>query len=244
MQLAVFNIMFDLLLIGAYYAIGLLMINEIMAFAGFVLCFAVFMIPVFAVNEAAAKTAGFKSVSFKETLSFIPLVWKDALLFGALVAAVILLAVVGIPFYMATGGLVGVFLAAVVFWASAIAALSLQWFPAIKAQLKDPFLKALKKSFIVFFDNPGFSIFMFFYSLLLCVISAFLAFLAPGITGLLFSHNNAFRLRMYKYEWLEQHPEIPPKQARRQIPWDELIAEDRETLGPRSLKSFIFPWKD
>ena len=34
------------------------------------------------------------------------------------------------------------------------------------------------------------------------------------------------------------------KKERRQIPWEELIYEDRETLGPRKLKSFIFPWKD
>ena len=50
--------------------------------------------------------------------------------------------------------------------------------------------------------------------------------------------------RLYKYDYLEEHPELTTKKERRHIPWEELIYEDRETLGPRKLKSFIFPWKD
>jgi hypothetical protein len=35
-----------------------------------------------------------------------------------------------------------------------------------------------------------------------------------------------------------------PDADRRHIPWEELLAEDREKTGTRSLRSFIFPWKD
>ena len=32
--------------------------------------------------------------------------------------------------------------------------------------------------------------------------------------------------------------------GRRKIPWDAILIEEREKTGTRSLKSFIFPWKD
>ncbi|MBR4011819.1 MAG: hypothetical protein IKI98_03255, partial [Spirochaetaceae bacterium] len=87
-----------------------------------------------------------------------------------------------------------------------------------------------------------FSIFIFIYNLILAVLSC-VVFVLPGFSGICLSLNNALRLRLYKYDWLEEHPDIPLKEARKQIPWGELIAEDYETLGPRSFKSFIFPWK-
>jgi hypothetical protein len=43
---------------------------------------------------------------------------------------------------------------------------------------------------------------------------------------------------------LEEHPELKTKKERKNIPWEELIYEDRETLGPRTFRSFLFPWKD
>ena len=43
---------------------------------------------------------------------------------------------------------------------------------------------------------------------------------------------------MYKYDWLETQSGLSRKEARRRIPWDELLAEEKETLGPRDFKSF------
>ena len=124
--------------------------------------------------------------------------------------------------------------------------LALQWFLPIQAQLGNKFKKTLKKCFIIFFDNIGFSVFMFLYTLILAGISYFTATLIPGFAGILLSYNNAFRIRLYKYDWLEEHEEELKQHGKRKvrIPWGELIADDRETLGPRTLKSFIFPWKD
>ena len=85
---------------------------------------------------------------------------------------------------------------------------------------------------------------MLLYSLLLIVMTPFMAFLAPGFSGLLLAWNNAFKLRMYKYDWMELHPEIPIQKARKQIPWEELLAEDRDTVGTRTIRNLIFPWKD
>jgi len=45
---------------------------------------------------------------------------------------------------------------------------------------------------------------------------------------------------MYKYDYLEAEADAD----RKHIPWDELLYEERESVGNRSLKNMIFPWKD
>jgi hypothetical protein len=139
--------------------------------------------------------------------------------------------------------LLGLALASVIFWFLVITGLSIQWFIPLRARMHDKFFKCLKKCYIVFFDNAFFSIGVFIYTLFLYVLSILFVFLIPSFSGVLLALNNALRLRMYKYDWMEQHPELTPKEARKNIPWEELIAEDRDTVGPRNLKSFIFPWK-
>jgi hypothetical protein len=77
------------------------------------------------------------------------------------------------------------------------------------------------------------------------VLSMFLAFLFPGPGGILLFLDEALRLRLLKYDWLEANPAADPAQARkRKIPWDEILIDERERTGTRSFKSFIFPWKD
>ena len=93
-------------------------------------------------------------------------------------------------------------------------------------------------------DNTGFSIIMGLYNLLLLALSILPIGFFPSVAGISISKHNAFRLRMYKYDYLEQHPELKTPKERRQIPWEELIYEDREALGPRKFRSFIFPWKE
>ena len=70
----------------------------------------------------------------------------------------------------------------------------------------------------------------------------------PGLNGILLSSTNALRLRLYKYDWIEKMSENDPdfeknRDKRNEVPWDELLAEDKESLGPRKLSSFLFPWK-
>ena len=103
--------------------------------------------------------------------------------------------------------------------------------------------KSIKKSFIIFFDNPGFSLFMFLYTIFLVVLSIALFMIAPSFCGIVLAHTNGLRLRLYKYDWLETHPDASPAE-KKHIPWQELVAEDRDNVGPRTLKNFIFPWKE
>ena len=64
------------------------------------------------------------------------------------------------------------------------------------------------------------------------------------MAGILINNTNALRILLYKYDYLEEHPELTTKKQRRQIPWDDLLFEDREIVGKRTIRNFLFPWKD
>lgn len=163
-----------------------------------------------------------------------------ALILSAVAGFWLLLAYVALPFYAKLGTMIGLFSASLVFWTLLIIVMSMQYLLPIRARLDRKAGKMMKKSFILFFDNPLFSIFLFLHNLVMLALSFLLAFIAPGPAGILLFLDEALRLRLLKYDWLETHPDAD----RRHIPWEELLAEDREKTGSRSLRSFIFPWKD
>lgn len=196
------------------------------------------------ISRECARIVNFASVEYKNVFSTLFDDWKDSAYLTLSTAIAVLIGVVVIPFYLNLDNIIGLLLSALIFWFLIIALLALQWYFPLKSQLKGGFKKTLKKCFLILLDNTGFSIFMFFYNLFLVVLSPFLAFLMPSFTGLIMAQNNALRLRLYKYDWQEDHPGLTPKEAKQLVPWDELLADDKETLGPRSFRSFIFPWKD
>lgn len=197
-----------------------------------------------AVSSLTARTAGYKSFSFKDIGDEIKKTWKHGSLFAALETLCWVIAAVSLPYYFSFKNFLGLFLGLCVLWIFLIVQLSLLWFFPLRSQLKQDFCKCIKKCFILFFDNTGFTLFMVLYTFILIALTVPLAFLAPNISGILLAWNNAFRLRMYKYDWIEQHPEIPIQIARKQIPWEELLEKDRETTGSRTIRNLIFPWKD
>jgi hypothetical protein len=158
---------------------------------------------------------------------------------GVLGFFLFLLLTIIIPFYLNLESILGIFFSAIIFWMLVIGVLSLQFFITVTARLDSNVLKAAKKCFLIFFDNTGFSIFSFFHNLVLLVVSALTAFLIPGPAGILLYMDEALRLRLLKYDWLEAHPN-----EGRRIPWDALLIDERDKTGTRSFKNFIFPWKD
>jgi hypothetical protein len=147
---------------------------------------------------------------------------------------------IGLPFYAKTGAMLGAVAGGILFWFAVIALLALQYYVPLRARLGGGLKKNLRKSFLIFFDNPGFSLFLFIYSVVTLLLSGLLAFLAPGFAGVALEQDIALRLRLYKYDWLEANPGA----KRRDIPWDELLTEDRDLVGKRTLKGMIFPWKE
>jgi hypothetical protein len=187
---------------------------------------------------------------FSDFLKNLKAGWPAGMAMGAIGFLVFIMVKIIIPFYWGMNNMLGFLLAAVIFWTLVIAVLSFQFFLAIRARLDTKLKKIFKKCFIIFFDNPVFAVFILLYTVITLILSALLAFLLPGPAGILLFLDEAMRLRLLKYDWLETaskedaNLESPPGRKRRQIPWDEILIEEREKTGTRSFKSFIFPWKD
>lgn len=191
---------------------------------------------VFALNAVA----DFGSIGLADVVAALKKGWVPGLQLAAIEGAAAGALAVGIPFYLSKGGIFGAFAAGLLFWFAVILVLSLQYYVPLRARLGGGFRKNLRKCVIVFFDNPLFSFFLFCYNSISLVLSVFLAFLLPGFAGIALASDVALRLRMYKYDWIESHPDG----NRRRIPWEELLAADRELVGTRTLKGMIFPWKE
>ena len=242
--LALFNIAVILIVFLFFGLAYLLSSVPVLSLLSLFVCIILMGVLLLAVSHLMSRIADYKSFSFKEIGGEIKRAWRHGVSFAVIETFCWVVAGVAVPYYFSFHNFLGLFLGVSVVWIFAVIQLSLLWFFPIRSRLESNFRKCLKKCFIIFFDNTGFTFFMLLYSIVLVILTPLLAFLVPGFSGLLLAWNNAFKLRMYKYDWMEQHPEIPIQTARKQIPWDELLAEDRETVGTRSIRNFIFPWKD
>jgi hypothetical protein len=204
-------------------------------FAGIVWCF----IYAAAVTRCVMKFSDYSRFDFGDLLRSIKPAIPAGVSGGIIVFFLFLLVTMVIPFYLDFESILGILFSALIFWTLVIGVLSLQFFITIAARLDPRIPRAFKKCFLIFFDNTGFCAFSFFHNLLLLVISALTAFLIPGPAGILLYLDEALRLRLMKYDWLEAHPG-----EGRRIPWDALLIDERDKTGTRSLRNFIFPWKD
>ena len=193
-----------------------------------------------AASQSLKVLSDYGNFGFADFFKNLKTYWPVGLVLGAIVFLGVMLLTVVIPFYLNMKSIVGLLLGAVIFWTLVVALLALQFFFAVRARLDTKITKVIKKCFIIFFDNPTFCIFSLIHNAVMLVLSMFVAFLFPGPAGILLFLDEGLRLRLLKYDWLEANPETD----RRKIPWDALLIDERERTGTRSLKSFIFPWKD
>jgi hypothetical protein len=163
----------------------------------------------------------------------------SGLVLGILVIIALFIITVVIPFYGSweSGG---VFIAAALFWSVAAGIIAFQFYPASGVRLDRKALPAIKRCFFFFLDNTPFCVFCLVFAALLLPLSVLAGFLVPGPAGMLLFHDEALRLRLLKYDWLEENPSA----KRSRIPWDALLIDEREKTGHRTLKGFIFPWKE
>ncbi|MGM0432913.1 MAG: hypothetical protein ACQEQU_09390 [Spirochaetota bacterium] len=167
---------------------------------------------------------------------------KPAMLLAVVNLFLLLMLLFVIPFYFRMGNMVGTIIGALLVWIFIIGALSLIYFLPVCAQLGDRPFKALKKAFIIALDNPGTTLLLAIYTLLLFLLSIVTAMLVPGIGGIVLAHQDATKLLMYKYDYLQEEGE--DKEKRRHIPWSALLFDEKEMVGSRTLKGMIFPWKE
>jgi len=166
--------------------------------------------------------------------------WPAGIAMFVFVIIVILVLSIVIPFYSSMGSIVGLVLTAVVIWLLVFAMLSFQFYFTVYARLGKNIKKSFKKCMLISLDNTGLSVFLFIHNIFALLLSVVLVFMFPGPAGVLLYLDEAVRLRLLKYDWLEANPGA----NRRKIPWDELLIEEREKTGTRTFRNFIFPWKD
>lgn len=177
-------------------------------------------------------------VAFKE--GFIRNI-RHSLIYFVVTTMLALMAFIVLPFYFSMGGLLSLGICVVLFWVLIVFLLAIPfYFPLMCALPADRPLKTLKKCFIIVFDNTGFAIFFAIYNLFCIAFSIFSLGMIPGMTGLMLAGQDAIKLLMLKYDYLEENPDAD----RKHINWDDLLFEEKEKIGPRTLKNMIFPWKD
>lgn len=193
-----------------------------------------------AVSFMTRDIANYEQPGFRDFARYLKEAWVSGLAMGLVVAFHITVVYFALPVYGSMGGFLGLAALAFLFWASVIWILASQFFFPIRAQLDKSLKKVFKKSFIVFFDNTLFAISSGITALVILVLSVFTALLVPGFTGLLLFNQVGLKLRLYKYDYLEEHPDA----NRRKIPWDALLVDEKERVGKRTIRGMIFPWKE
>ena len=199
--------------------------------------------------ESAAKIADYESAEIKPFFTSLKTCIKDGILYGIVLFAVLLVSAAGIIFYFrpvsgATLPFIGLMAGSVFFWIMLTIISALFWYPSLRAIMHK---KSIKKCFIILFDNIGSCVVLGIYNFFLLIISIVMVGLAPGLGGIGLSRVNFLRILLKKYDYLE----IAEKEAagkkpvfRNKIPWQELLKEDIEITGSRSIKSFFMPWKE
>lgn len=235
MTLGVLALMFVGYLFGFSFNPISLLLMYIMVILG-IACIIVFE-SAFADN--AKEIADFGTAKYSGYFSQIGKAFKENFKFGLMTGFLVVSAVTGVPLYIHMDSFYGVALGMVLMLFVCIVMLAFQWYIPLRSLLNMAPKKALKKCFVVLFDNFAFSIFMEFYCIVLLVMSIVCLTTMPGACGILLARTNALRLRLLKYDWLDQHPEQKAQGVRKNIPWSALIQEDKRLLGNKGFKDLF-----
>lgn len=187
------------------------------------------------------KVADYKSVAFSDVPSAFMSSWKYGLFLSVLASAFFALSIFGMLYYSTLKSMLGLAAMALLFWITLGVYLVLIWFFPARNRLEGNFGKLLRKSALLMLDNIALSLFT---GLILIPIQFALwpltAFGGFGPAGIQLFMEDALRLLMFKYDWLEENPDARKKD----VPWFELLIDEREKVGKRTLRGMIFPWKD
>ena len=201
----------------------------------------------FSNGKNASRIANFDFPRYVDFFSGFRNTFVDAIFLGFFEGILICTVIVSLPYYFLkweeTNKLLYAVFAAAIFWFLIATLFALQWFLGVKTTLGGSFFKCLKKCYILFFDNLGFTIVLFGVNTANVLITILTFGLFPSLAGIAVTNTNAFRLILQKYHWLENHDKLFQAKNRK-IPWNELLAEDKHTLGNRTLKGLFFPWLD
>lgn len=217
---------------GPYFALSLLLLVLVVG------AFSFLQAGTGAMNHAYAKYERVGWAGFKRGIRTS---WRHALFFWLITVFVMVLVFFVMPFYLSYGNAFGLVIAVILFWIAVAFLLAMMYFYPLHFTMEgDRPAKTLKKCFIIIADNTGASLFCAVDIVVQFFISIFTVGLIPGVGGIQLTGMIAIKLLMKKYDYLEANPGAD----RKHLPWADLLYEENESIGPRSLKGMIFPWKD
>ncbi|AEC01959.1 hypothetical protein [Parasphaerochaeta coccoides] len=241
--LVVHNLGFLLVFVGAYGGMSLMAIDgySVVGIIALVIISAVYSFYCAVVSWQTCLYADYKREGFRALKEGFSRLWRHGVLHFFINTALILIVFFVLPFYFLQNTTLAFIFGMFVFWVFVIVGLAMQYFFPLACRMSgDRPMKTFRKCFILLADNLGFSLFLIFHGIISGVLSLVLVGLTPGTGGILLSRQVAVKLLMFKYDYLEEHPETD----RKHIPWEDLLFDEREKVGHRSIKNMIFPWKD
>jgi len=193
------------------------------------------------ISTIMSQIVDYKRLSWGEIPDTFRKTWKASLLLSLISTVFFSMSIFGMIYYSSMKSLLGMAASALLFWITVGVYFTLIWFFPVRNRLTGNFRKSLKKSALIMFDNLGLTIFLGFImipvNLILWPLTAFAAF---GPAGIQLYLNSALRLLILKYDWLEVNPDA----KRKDVPWYELLVDEKERVGKRTIKGMIFPWKE
>ncbi|MCH3916152.1 MAG: hypothetical protein LKE40_01455 [Spirochaetia bacterium] len=206
-----------------------------------VLCVGLLSFHAIGISSVVEAYGDYKRVGWAGYKKSFRLYWRHAFLLWGVLLAMLLMLVVVMPFYLHVGNWIGLMLAVIIFWVFLTLLLSLPYYLPLMIRFSgDRPLKTLKKCFLVAIGNTGVSFFLLVFNLIQVVLGVLTVGLLFSGCGIMLASQDAFKLLMYKLDYLEENPDTKAKA----IPWDDILYEEKENVGHRSLKGMIFPWKD
>jgi hypothetical protein len=240
-SLVVLNLGYLVVLLALYGALELL---AIFPFGGLAVAIVALALHSFYNGAVAVHTreyAWYIRPGFSEFKGAFAKIWRHAILHFIINLLLVTVMMFVIPFYLSYDSIVAFVVAVIVFWVALAFLLAMMYFYPLAVQMPDDKpLKTLKKSLVIVADNLGFSLFFGIYHIFNLVLTVLFATIIPGVAGIQLSRQVAVKLLMFKYDYIEAHPDTD----RKHLPWEELLFEEREKVGTRTLKGMIFPWKE
>jgi hypothetical protein len=219
-----------------------LLLSSLVPVVGILLLFIMvywLLVYICAAVAALGKVSDYRSLSLADFAGNLKGAFVPALVLYAAAACILFIVRFTIPSYFRMGGMLGLAAALLSFWLCIFLLGAIQFYPAVYYRLGMRPIKSLKKCMVIFLDNTGFCIFSLVINIILTVL------IIPFPCLPLLYLDEGLRLRILKYDWLDAcAAEQNNAQSRKKIPWAEILEEEKERVGKRSWKSFIFPWKD
>ncbi|MFP4643462.1 MAG: hypothetical protein ACLFM0_03830 [Spirochaetales bacterium] len=192
------------------------------------------------VSFASRDMVDYENPEFRQLIGYFREALPSSLWLAGLYIVQFFITSIAVPFYAQIENIWGLAALVFLFWVSVVWLLASQFFLPIRSRLDSRLKPILKKCFIVFFDNTGFSVLTAIGVLALTAISVPLAFLIPGPAGVMLWLQSSFKIRLMKYDYLEANPDAD----RRKIPWERLLIEEQQKVGKRTFRGMIFPWRE